>query len=64
MTPIIAVGIQWMTSLCHATPPVTALLSVFYLMLQCMFKGEEGGEGECSSLQDHCIISAAGVFAS
>ncbi|CAE7416740.1 unnamed protein product, partial [Symbiodinium microadriaticum] len=59
MTPIIAVGIQWITSLCDTMPPVTALLSVFYLMLQCMFKGEE----ECSALQDHCIVSPAGVFA-
>lgn len=60
MTPMIAVGIQWITSLCHTMPPVTALLSVFYLMLQCVLTGES----ECSALQNHCIVSPAGVFAS
>jgi hypothetical protein len=58
MTPMIAVGIQWITSLCDGTPPVTALLSVFYLMFKCVFEGDS----ECSALQNHCIVSPAGLF--
>lgn len=58
MTPMIAVGIQWITSLCDATPPVTALVSVFYLMFKCVFEGDT----ECAALQNHCIVSPAGLF--
>ena len=52
VTPMIALGIQWITSLCHSTPPVTALLRVIYLMLNCVLQGDY----ECHSLQNSCIV--------
>jgi hypothetical protein len=53
LTPMIAMGIQWITSLCHSTPPVTAFLSMFYSIVQCVLTKEY----DCRALEESCIMA-------
>jgi hypothetical protein len=50
LTPVVAMGIQWVTALCDG-PPVPALLGLFNLAFQCV------GMGNCQSIYwKHCIL--------
>jgi hypothetical protein len=53
LTPMIAMGIQWITSLCSTTPPVIALLTMFYNIVQCVLTSEY----ECRALEESCILA-------
>jgi hypothetical protein len=53
LTPMIAMGIQWITSLCDSTPPVIALLSMFYNIVQCVLTSEY----DCRALEESCILA-------
>lgn len=52
MTPMVAMGIQWITALCGSTPPMTAMLYLVYQMLECYFSGDV----TCANLHNSCII--------
>ena len=52
-TPMIAMGIQWITALCGSTPPVSALLGVFISIFECVVSKDF----VCEALQDSCIVS-------
>jgi hypothetical protein len=51
MTPMIAMGIQWLTALCH-TSPLTALIQVFSVLGYCL----SVGDFQCDAVQDSCIV--------
>ena len=52
MTPMIAMGIQWLTALCVSTPPFQALIAVFATMWSCILSGDF----VCSALHESCIL--------
>lgn len=54
MTPLVAMGIMWITALCGSTPNITALLGLFYHITQCVLTNDFA----CPSLQMHCIVSS------
>ena len=53
MSPLVAMGIQWVTALCHSTPALTALVSVFSTMGECLWNRDFA----CSALKDSCIMT-------
>lgn len=53
MTPMIAMGIQWLTALCNAAP-LTALIYVFSTVGDCMLRGDTS----CPELQHSCIVGS------
>lgn len=52
-TPMIAMGIQWITALCGSTPPVSALLGVFFTIFECVVSHDF----KCEALQESCILT-------
>lgn len=52
MTPMIAMGIQWLTALCPA-PPLQSLWPMFVTMGGCLIHGDF----QCQNLQDSCIVA-------
>ena len=53
MTPMIAMGIQWLTALCPG-PPLPSLITVFSTIGTCLIYGDFG----CKDLQSSCIVVA------
>lgn len=53
MTPIVAMGIQWITALCHSIPPISAILSMFYIIIECLLVGDT----QCQGLENSCILA-------
>jgi hypothetical protein len=55
LTPMVAIGAQWMTALCKDTPTVKAIISLTYWSLWCML----GRESDmCDRMADSCIIAS------
>ena len=52
MTPMIAMGIQWLTALCPA-PPLQSLWPMFATMGHCLIHGDF----QCQRLHDSCIVA-------
>jgi len=53
MTPVIAVGVQWIMALCesHDTPQ-TVIVNAFFTLCQCIWAGSH----ECPELKNSCIM--------
>jgi hypothetical protein len=58
MTPLVAMGIQWITALCGETAPVPALLSVMSILADCAVRGDL----RCDRLQHSCIFRSQTVY--
>jgi hypothetical protein len=58
MTPLVAMGIQWITALCGETAPVPALLSVVSILADCAVRGDF----RCDRLQHSCIFRSDSVY--
>jgi hypothetical protein len=55
LTPTVALGLQWVTALCHG-PSLLAVIDLLWMLIQCLRSGQ-CGFAATEKLQ-HCILKS------